>query len=166
MPTKVRFQAYQVSLAAQGSFPQKVLLRLGKPESVLWHHRCISMVDSRLLVYATPVVEGGRLRGYAWCGMQLSTPQFRGVLHKPRTGIVPDPLLVKAVWLRETSASRPDFELRVRGTPIQNTGKSQGGSRTSTGTTFVYGINRNIRTRPFCTLVSSQRSICSSRLWL
>ena len=23
--------------------------------------------------------------------MQLSTPQFRGVLHKPRIGIVPDP---------------------------------------------------------------------------
>ena len=30
-------------------------------------------------------------------------PQFRGVLHKPRIGIVPDPFLVKAVWLRETN---------------------------------------------------------------
>ena len=30
-------------------------------------------------------------------------PQFRGVLHKPRIGIVPDPFLVKAVWLRETT---------------------------------------------------------------
>ena len=57
---------------------------------------------TRLPVYATPVVVGGRLRGDAWCGMQLSTPQFRGVLHKPRIGIVPDPFLVKAVWLRET----------------------------------------------------------------
>ena len=36
-------------------------------------------------------------------------------------------------------ASRPDFELRVGGTPIQNTGKSRGGFPTSTGTTFVYG---------------------------
>ena len=36
-------------------------------------------------------------------------------------------------------ASRPDFELRVGGTPIQNTGKSQGGFATPTGTTFVYG---------------------------
>ena len=36
-------------------------------------------------------------------------------------------------------ASRPVFELRVGGTPIQNTGKSQGGDITSTGTTFVYG---------------------------
>ena len=62
-----------------------------------------SIVDSRLLVYATPVVVGGRLRGYAWCGMQLSIPQFRGVLHKPPIGIVPDPFLVKAVWLRETT---------------------------------------------------------------
>ena len=74
MPTKVRFHACQVSAAAQESFAQKVLLGLGKPESVLWHHLCISMVDSRLLVYATPVVVGGRLRGYAWCGMQLSPP--------------------------------------------------------------------------------------------
>ena len=49
-----------------------------------------------------PVVVGGRLLGDAWCGMQLSTPQFRGVLHKSRIGIVPDPFLVKAVWLRET----------------------------------------------------------------
>ena len=56
----------------------------------------------RLPVYATPVVVGRRLRGDAWCGMQLSTPQFWGVLHKPRIGIVPDPFLVKAVWLRET----------------------------------------------------------------
>ena len=103
IPTKVRFQACQVSTAAQGSFAQKVLLRLGKPESVLWHHRRISMVYSRLLVYATPVVVGEQLRGYVWCGMQLSTPQFRGVLHKSRIGIVPDPFLVKAVWLRETS---------------------------------------------------------------
>ena len=62
-------------------------------------------MDSRLPVYATPVVVGGRLRGYAWCGMQLSTPQFRGVLHKPRICIVPDPFLVKAVWLRETILS-------------------------------------------------------------
>ena len=103
IPTKVRFQACQVSTAAQGSFAQKLLLRLGKPESVLWHHLRISRVDSRLPVYATPVVVGGRLRGDAWSGMQLSTPQFRGVLHKPRIGIVPDPFLVKAVWLRETS---------------------------------------------------------------
>ena len=36
-------------------------------------------------------------------------------------------------------ASRPDFELRVGGTPIQDTGKSRGGLETSTGTTFVYG---------------------------
>ena len=36
-------------------------------------------------------------------------------------------------------APRPDFELRVGGTPIQNTGKSRGGFATSTGTTFVYG---------------------------
>ena len=43
MPTKIRFQAFQVSTAAQGSFTQKVLLRLGKPESVLWHHLRISM---------------------------------------------------------------------------------------------------------------------------
>ena len=56
-----------------------------------------------LPVYATPVVVGGRLRGDAWRGMQLSTPQFRGVPHKPRIGIVPDPFLVKAVWLRETN---------------------------------------------------------------
>ena len=61
---------------------------------------------TRLPVYATPVVVGGWLRGDAWCGMQLSTPQFRGVLHKPRIGIVPDPFLVKAVWLRETRVGR------------------------------------------------------------
>ena len=65
---------------------------------------------TRLTVYATPVVVGGRLRGDAWCGMQLSTPQFRGVLHKPRIGIVPDPFLVKAVWLRETN---PEFGRNV-----------------------------------------------------
>ena len=35
--------------------------------------------------------------------------------------------------------TRPDFELRVDGTPIQNTGKFQGGFVTPTGTTFVYG---------------------------
>ena len=102
MPTNVRFQVCQVSAAAQGSFAQKVLLRLGKPESVLWHHLRY-LWRARLPVYATPVVVGGRLRGDAWCGMQLSTPQFRGVLHKPRIGIVPDPFLVKAVWLRETT---------------------------------------------------------------
>ena len=102
MPTKVRFQAYQVSTAAQGSFAQKMLLRLGKPESVLWYHRRISMVYSQLSVYAAPVVVGGRLRGYVWCGMQLSTPHFRGgggVRHKLRIGH----FLVKAVWLRKTS---------------------------------------------------------------
>ena len=33
---------------------------------------------TRLPVYATPVVVGGPLRGDAWRGMQLSTPQFRG----------------------------------------------------------------------------------------
>ena len=102
MPTKVRFQACQVSTVAQGSFAQKVLLRLGKPESVLWHHLLISMFEWRLPVYTTPVDVGGRLRGDTWCGMQLSTPQFQGVLHKPRIGIVPDPFLVRAVWLRET----------------------------------------------------------------
>ena len=37
------------------------------------------------------------------------------------------------------NASRPDFELTVSGTPIQNTGKSRGGFATPTGTTFVYG---------------------------
>ena len=58
---------------------------------------------TRLPVYATPVVVGEQLRGYALCGMQLSTPQFRAVLHKPHIGIVPDPFLVKAVWLRETT---------------------------------------------------------------
>lgn len=36
-------------------------------------------------------------------------------------------------------AATPVFELRVGGTPIQNTQKSQGGFLTSTGTTFVYG---------------------------
>ena len=36
-------------------------------------------------------------------------------------------------------APRPDFELRVGGILIQNTGKSPGGFATSTGTTFVYG---------------------------
>ena len=54
------------------------------------------------MVYVTPVVVDGRLQGDAWCVMQLSTPQLWGVLHKPRIGIVPDPFLVKAVWLRET----------------------------------------------------------------
>ena len=58
---------------AQGSFAQKVLLRLGKPESVLWHHLRY-LWWTRLPVYATPVVVGGRLRGDAWCGIQLSTP--------------------------------------------------------------------------------------------
>ena len=56
----------------------------------------------RLMVYVTPVVVDRQLQGDAWCVMQISTPQFRGVLHKPRIGIVPDPFLVKAVWLRET----------------------------------------------------------------
>ena len=36
-------------------------------------------------------------------------------------------------------APMPVFELRVGGTPLQNTDKSQGGFVTSTGTTFVYG---------------------------
>ena len=30
-------------------------------------------------------------------------PSSGGVLHKPRIDIVPDPFLVKAVWLRETN---------------------------------------------------------------
>ena len=113
MPTNVRFQVCQVSAAAQGSFAQKVLLRLGKPESVLWHHLRY-LWRARLPVYATPVVVGGRLRGDAWCGMQLSTPQFRGVLHKPRIGIVPDPFLVKAVWLRETTGHPPPRPCLIR----------------------------------------------------
>ena len=107
MPTKARFQVCQVSTAAQGSFAQKVLLRLGKPESVLWHHPRISMVEWRLPVYATPVVVGGRLRGDAWCGMHYyQPPSSGGVLHKPRIGIVPDPFLVKAVWLRDTTLEK------------------------------------------------------------
>ena len=36
--------------------------------------------------------------------VHVPTARFRGVLHKPRIGIVLDPFLVKAIWLRETIA--------------------------------------------------------------
>ena len=66
-----------------------------------------------------------------------ASTQTANVIPSSLTGIEGENLNVTCSL--EGGASMPVFELRVGGTPIQNTGKSQNGFATSTGTTFVYG---------------------------
>ena len=67
-----------------------------------------------MTVYATPVVVGGRLVDDAWCGMKSLTSQSWRVLYKPHISIIPDPFLVKTVWLRETTVTVIYLDLQAR----------------------------------------------------